>query len=59
METNIIYWGYIGDNGKENGNSHNILGIYGDNGKENGNYHNILGIYGDNGKEHGNCFLGF
>ena len=34
-----------GDNGKENGNYYNMLGIYGDNGKENGNYHTILGLY--------------
>ena len=26
METTIVYWDYIGDNGEENGNYHSILG---------------------------------
>ena len=33
METTVVYWGYIGDNGKENGNYYNGES----NGKENGN----------------------
>ena len=37
METAIVYWGYIGDNGKENGNYY-YWEYIGDNGKENGNY---------------------
>ena len=28
METTIVYWGYIGDNGKEDGNNYSILGVY-------------------------------
>ena len=28
METAIVYWEYIGDNGKENGNYCSILGVY-------------------------------
>ena len=28
METTIVYWGYIGNNGKENGNYYSILGLY-------------------------------
>ena len=28
METIIVYWGYIGNNGKENGNYCSILGLY-------------------------------
>ena len=28
METTIVYWGYIGKNGKENGNYYSILGSY-------------------------------
>ena len=28
METTIQYWGYIGDNGKENGSYYSILGLY-------------------------------
>ena len=28
METTIVYWGHIGNNGKENGNYHSILGLY-------------------------------
>ena len=27
METTIVYWGYMGDNGKENGNYYSILGV--------------------------------
>ena len=27
METTIAYWGYIGDNGKENGSYYNVLGL--------------------------------
>ena len=42
-DSTIVCWGYIGDNGKENGNSYiiigYILGLYTDNGKENGNYY--------------------
>ena len=28
METTITYWGYMGENGKENGNYYSILGLY-------------------------------
>ena len=28
METTIVYWGYIGNNGKENGNYYSILRLY-------------------------------
>ena len=39
-----LYWGYIRNNGKENGNCYiltgYILGLYGENGKEDGNYFN-------------------
>ena len=38
-------WGYMEDNGKENGNYYNRVvywGYMGDNGKENGNYYNGL-----------------
>ena len=28
METTIVYWGYIGNNGKENGNYYSILGLH-------------------------------
>ena len=28
METTIVYWGYIGNNGKEHGNYYSILGLY-------------------------------
>ena len=34
METTILIWGYIGDNGKENGNYYINLGLYRDNGKK-------------------------
>ena len=27
METNIVYWGYVGDKGKENGNYYLVLTI--------------------------------
>ena len=27
METTMVYWGYRGDNGKENGNYYGILGL--------------------------------
>ena len=33
METTIVYWGYIGDNGKQNGNYYSILGLCRGNGK--------------------------
>ena len=26
METTIVYWGYLRDNGKENGNYYSIIG---------------------------------
>ena len=29
MEATIIYWGYIGNNGKENGSYYNMLGHIG------------------------------
>ena len=41
----VILWRLFRDNGKENGNYHNILGLFRDNGKENGNYHNIYWGY--------------
>ena len=28
METAIVYWEYIGVNGKENANCYSILGVY-------------------------------
>ena len=28
METTVVYWGYIADNGKQNGNYYSILGLY-------------------------------
>ena len=28
METTLVYWGYIGNNGKENGKYYSILGSY-------------------------------
>ena len=28
MEATIVYWGHIGDNGKENGSYYSILGSY-------------------------------
>ena len=28
METTIVYWGYIGSSGKENGDYSSILGLY-------------------------------
>ena len=28
METSIVYWGYIEDNGQEKGNYHSILGFF-------------------------------
>ena len=60
METTIVYWGCIGDNGKDNGNYSSIWGLFGV----------ILGIMertmettlvygghiGYNGKEHGNYY---
>ena len=46
METTIVYWGYIGNSGKENGNYYSILGLYRDNGQENGNCYSILGYIG-------------
>ena len=27
METTIVYWGYVGDNGKENVSYYNVLGL--------------------------------
>ena len=39
-ETTIVYRGYIGNNGKYNGNYYSILGLYRDNGKEHGNHRN-------------------
>ena len=45
MEATIVYGGYIGVNGKENGSYYSILGLYRDNGKENGSYYSILGLY--------------
>ena len=44
MDTTIVYWGFYGDNGKENGYYYSILGLDGDNGKENGYYYSILGL---------------
>ena len=49
METTIVYWGYIGNTGKENGNSCSILGLYRDNGKEHGiyrDYRAYIGVIG-------------
>ena len=28
METTIVYWGYSGNSGKENGNYYSTLGLY-------------------------------
>ena len=28
MEATIVYWGYIGNNGKETGSYHSILGLF-------------------------------
>ena len=28
MEIPIVYWGYSGDSGRENGYSYNILGLF-------------------------------
>ena len=28
METTIVYWGYVGNNGKEHGNYYSILGLH-------------------------------
>ena len=34
VETTIVNWGYIRENGKQNGNYYSILGLYRENGKE-------------------------
>ena len=44
METTLVL-GFYGDNGKENGNYHDV-GVLWDNGKENGNYHNVGVLWG-------------
>ena len=28
MESSIVYWGYVGESGKENGNLYSMLGLY-------------------------------
>ena len=64
METPIFFSGYVGDiygnNGKENGNYHILLGLY-------WRYigivkkkmeTTIMGLYGSNRKENGNYYVG-
>ena len=43
-----LWFGVLGDNGKQNGNYYNILGLYRDNGKQSGiNNVTVSGPLGD------------
>ena len=57
METTIVYWGYIGNNGKENGNYYSMLGgILGIMEKKMETTIVCWGYIGNNGKENGNYY---